>query len=206
MIPDHLPEWFDPDLEALYYKKRDRSGISYLDRTLDGIMRGILKLTPSELSHIHTHKHTWEDLEEMMQSTCQEIKDERYLPDLIVGIKSGGALIAKYVAQCFGNIEFAYVKVSHYSDQSRSTVRSLQQIRKEARITEPVQIEVKDRRILLVDDQTATGGSMEAGKTYLLELGAREVKTFCLFAKEVNLVDFHSRRGLAVYFPWGKDA
>ncbi|MBI2666780.1 phosphoribosyltransferase, partial [Candidatus Woesearchaeota archaeon] len=193
-------------LEALYYKKRDRSGISYLDRTLDGIMRGMLKAVPIELSQISTKKHTWEDLETMMQTTGQEISQSHFDPDLIIGIKSGGALIAKYVAQCLGGIEFTYMKVSHYSDASRSTLKSLKQVKKEARVTEESQVQVAGRTILLVDDQTATGASLIAGKQHLLQQGAREVKTFCLFAKETELVDFYSKKGLAVYFPWGKDA
>src|SRR3989338_6924393 len=103
MIPDNLPAWFDRSLEALYYKKRDRSGISYLDRTLDGIMRGMLKAVPIELSHISIKKHTWEDLEAMIEETAHNIQQKAYPPNLVIGIKSGGALIAKYVAQCLGS-------------------------------------------------------------------------------------------------------
>ena len=204
MIPDNLPAWFDRSLEALYYKKRDRSGISYLDRTLDGIMRGMLKAVPIELSHISIKKHTWEDLEAMIEETAHNIQQKAYHPNLVIGIKSGGALIAKYVAQCLGS-DFTYMKISHYSDASRSTVKSLKQIKKEAKVTEPPPIPVSERKILLVDDQTATGASLVAGKEYLLQQGAQEVKTFCLFAKEVELADFHSKKGLAIYFPWGKD-
>ncbi len=198
------PSWFDPALEELLAKKRDRSGMPLYDRTLDWAVRQLLKtVVPREM--FNTHKHTWADVESLIRKGTEDIQ-LGYTPEVIIGIKSGGALIARYVAQCLGVSMVGYMKVSHYSDASQSIARTITKMGQQAVVKEPCVTDVAGKKILLVDDQTATGLSLETGKEHLLEKGASKVKTYCLFAKDPMLVDYFTSHGLGVYFPWGKDA
>lgn len=198
------PDWFDPALVGLLEKKRDRSGMRSLERVLDWTMRQPLKVVvPREI--INTHKHTWEDIEHMIREGCEMMR-LGYQPDVVVGVKSGGAFIANYVAQQLGIEEVGYMKASHYSNKSRSVALTLTQMGQEAVIKEPCTIDVSGRNVLLVDDQVATGASLRAAVAHIKEKGAADVKTYCLFAKDPALVDYFTSRGLGVYFPWGKDA
>lgn len=201
-----IPGWFDSSLIEIYNKKRDRSRMRKRDRTLDGILRQLLKCVPSEISHVNTKKHSWNDIESMIQKVCTVIKEDSYAPSLVIGIKSGGAFIANYVAMCLEVNDIDYIRISHYSEKSRSVARSLTQVNKNAVISEKNTLPVAGRSILLVDDQAATGSSLIVAKDYLLSQGANEVRTMCLFSKKKELVDYRAKRGLAVYFPWGKDA
>lgn len=50
-----IPDWFDKSLLGIYNKKRDRSLMRKRDRTLDAVLRSLLKLVPDELDIINTH-------------------------------------------------------------------------------------------------------------------------------------------------------
>ncbi|MBT5023111.1 hypothetical protein HOK51_04355 [Candidatus Woesearchaeota archaeon] len=199
-----MPEWFDTTLLDLFHKKKTRSDMKKRERTLDAALRGMLKAVPDEF--MNTHKHSWIDVEGMIRESAFEIDACGYKPDVVIGIKSGGALIAKYVGDCLGVECVDYMKVSHYSDKSRSVAKSLTEASKDAKVTEEVNECVFGKKILLVDDQSATGASIVAAENYLISLSALEVKSFCLFSRGSELVDYYSRECLAVYFPWGKDA
>lgn len=198
------PTWFDPALEELLAKKRDRSGMSTFERLLDWAVRQPLKVVvPREI--FNTYKHQWADIEHMVREGSETIQ-LGYNPDVVVGVKSGGAFIANYVAQCLGVRDVGYMKASHYSHKSKSIALTLTQMNQEAVIKEPCTIDVAGKRVLLVDDQVATGASLRVAKEHIKEQGAAQVKTYCLFAKDPTLVDYFTSHGLGVYFPWGKDA
>lgn len=198
------PAWFDQTLVELLEKKRDRLGMNPFERLLDWTIRQPLKVVvPREV--FNTHKHTWADIEHLIREGSEAMQ-LGYQPDVVVGVKSGGAFIANYVAHCLGVSEVGYMKASHYSHKSRSVALTLTQMGQEAVIKEPCTINVKGKNVLLVDDQVATGASLRAAVTHIKERGAAEVRTYCLFAKDPALVDYFSSKGLGVYFPWGKDA
>ena len=163
------PAWFDPALVKLLEKKRDRSGIHPFKRLLDWAVRQPLKvIVPREV--FNTHKHTWSDIERLVQEGIEMIK------------------------------------ASHYSDKSGSIATTVFQMGEAAVIKESCTVEVLEKRVLLVDDQVATGASLQAAKQHLQDRGAGTVKTYCLFAKDPELVDYFNNPGLGIYFPWGKDA
>ena len=67
------------------------------------------------------------------------------------------------------------------------------QVNKNAVVSEKNTMPVEGKAILLVDDQTATGSSLIAGKDYLLSQGANEVRTMCLFSKKKPLADYYAK-------------
>jgi hypoxanthine phosphoribosyltransferase len=64
---------------------------------------------------------------------------------------------------------------------------------------------VTGKKILLVDDISDTGKSLELGKIHLQQLGAIEIKTATLYQKPLSITtpDFCERQTTAwVVFPW----
>ncbi|MFH1638524.1 MAG: phosphoribosyltransferase family protein [Candidatus Woesearchaeota archaeon] len=207
MKPMKMPFWFNQELQDLFDKKRDRSRINPAERTLDALLRTALKLVPSELTGITTHKHKWEDVESLIEEACEVVKISKYNPRAIVGIKSGGAFIANYVAQLLAVNDVSYMRTVHYSENSRSVALSAIQVTQEAKVSEmPEKDMVYKRRVLLVDDQIGSGSSIRVAKSCLKGLGAKEVRSLCLFSPDLDKADYCARKGMAVYFPWGKDA
>ncbi len=198
-----VPEWFDSELVSSLEAKIDRSKIKDEDRTLDWIMRQVMKVLPSSITGVVTKKHTWKSIEKMIEKNCADID---YKPDLIIGIKSGGAFIANYVAKCLDVSEVDYMHIVHYSDNSRSIVKStLTSALKKAVIKEEPKARIIGKQVLLVDDQAGTGSTLETGKDYLIQKNAIGVKTFCLYTRGPK-VDYCRKKGLMLYTPWGKDA
>ena len=205
-LDDTIPGWFDLSLIEIYNKKRDRTKIRRGDRCLDALLRASINCLPSWITHVSHHNYSWLDIEEMIREVCVGVKEDDYHPDIIIGIKSGGAFIAKYAAMCLEVSAVGYMRVSHYSDKTRSVAKSLAQVNRDAVISEPLSMPVQGKKVLVVDDQLAKGTSINAAKAHILGQGAAEVRAFCLFSNKRSGADYYRRRGLAMYFPWGKDA
>ena len=67
---------------------------------------------------------------------------------------------------------------------------------------------IKDKNILLVDDTCFTGKTLNTTKQHLYDLGAKTVKTYCLYncpKGDFNSVDYHSGilDRIPLYWPWG---
>lgn len=202
-----VPDWFNPELVPLLKKKIERSNIKDSERALDWMIRQVLKSLPSKLTGVKAKKKfTWNDIEGIIEDGCNAME---YEPDIVIGIKSGGAFIADYVAKCLNIPTIDYMHISHYSDNSRSVVKStLTSLNKKAIIKEGPKVEVKSKKVLLVDDQTATGSTLDVGVAYMKEEKVKEVKTFCLYSKDGDIpnLDFYKEKGVMLYTPWGKDA
>ena len=198
-----IPEWFDKSLIPLLKHKLDRSQISNGDRVLDWAMRQMLRAIPTSITGVETKYHTWTDIEHLIETACGNVKEK---PDIVIGIKSGGALIANYVAKCLNVLDVDYMHIAHYSDNARSVVKSvITSMGKEAVIKEEPTLEIPGKGILLVDDQRATGSTFDAGAAYMLEKGAKDVRTFCLYSLDMKS-DYCAKKGQMMYTPWGKDA
>jgi len=198
-----LPGWFDKDLVELLESKIDRSDIANRHRFLDWTVRQVFKCLPTFATGINTKKFKWKDIEEIIEENCSTMD---YKPDLVIGIKSGGAFIANYVGQCLDMEDIHYMKISHYSDNSKSVVKSsVTSLKKQAVVKEKPYCALAGKKVLLVDDQAATGSTLIVGKEYFNEMNVKDVRTFCLFTRKFP-VDYCTRKGLMVYTPWGKDA
>lgn len=207
-----VPQWFDKRLLPLLEKKLDRSKMKKRERTLDWILRQNLKALSKHITGMVTKKFEWGDIERIIEQTCEVVTVSNYQPDAIIGIKSGGAFIANYVAQCLQVPTVDYMRVTHYSANSQSIVKAtLENMNKQAVVREEPAYEVKGKKILLVDDQAATGSSLLVAKNYLEEKEAEDVRTFILYGrrgkgKGFEIADYCVKKGLMVYTPWGKDA
>ena len=205
-----VPKWFDPTLIPVLRKKFDRSDMKKYERTLDWFMRQNLKVLPTIMTGVITEKFSWQEIEGIIAENCGRMTASGYRPDVIIGIKSGGAFIAKYVAMCSGmdpEETMGYMKINHYSANSRSIVESsIKYMGKEAKIEEYPSIAFEGMNVLVVDDQTGTGATLKAAIKFFKRNGAASVKTFCLYTRKGIHVDFCVRSGIMVYTPWGKDA
>lgn len=198
-----LPDWFDPQLVDLLEKKlrRKKSFVSVLDR----ITFLLLEFVVRPVGWSYVRPVAWADLEMMMQHDCDAITANGYAPDVIVGIESGGAFIANFVAKCLGVQDVSYVRVESYSPIFDSTVLAfMTRFLRRARLTLRGDLDVKGKRVLLVDDQVYTGKSLQAARECLEQAGAATVKTYCVYVTG-STTDFAGRSGRMNYVPWGDD-
>ncbi|MEM3421551.1 MAG: phosphoribosyltransferase [Candidatus Hadarchaeum sp.] len=138
----------------------------------------------------------WEYIHELCVELAEQVKRSKYNPDLIVAVSRGGWIPGRLILDFLGGPDIATIKVEYYVGFYKT--------RDKPEITQPLAVNVKGKKILLVDDIADTGRSLKVALEYLREQGAKEVKTAALYFKPWSLVvpDFYARKTDAwVCFP-----
>jgi hypoxanthine phosphoribosyltransferase len=206
------PPWFDERLRALYEEKRDRTKINVASRILDAAFRtaacGLAEVADATglPKTVIDKRHTWEDIEDLCRVVWHKAVADGFVPDVVIGIKSGGAFVAPFFRELSPDAQVGYIKVQHYSAKSRSVVISAAQMIQEPELTEKPGIPLAGLKVLFIDDQVWTGKTVEVAKRHAQEQGAAEVRCAAFYVKNPNQIDYWAEQGQALYFPWGKDA
>ncbi len=140
---------------------------------------------------------TWDELYKMTVELADRVKEDRFKPDIIVGVSRGGWPPARIMSDLLDNPNLANVKVQFYED--------IYQTAEEPRITQPISVPVKGKNILIVDDIADTGKSLKLVREKLLEDEASEVRIATLYLKpwSITIPDFYVKTTNAwVCFPW----
>ena len=87
------------------------------------------------------------------------LKESKFDPDIIVGISRGGWVPARIISDLFEKPILANVSVEFYEQ--------LGETKGEPRITQPISISVKEKKVLVVDDVADTGKSLALVNKYL---------------------------------------
>lgn len=145
-------------------------------------------------------------------------------PDVVVGIKSGGAFIANRVAARWDPPPpVAYIRASKYGKRTplqrvliwmRLLVLPAAVGRRLDNATtvvseRPDPALVAGRFVLLVDDQVGSGSTLRAAKRALFGLGAARVRTFviaCASEQGRRLITYGGKHRYIHRWPWGADA
>lgn len=131
----------------------------------------------------------WNQFEEKIKILAEKIKQDFQL-DIIVGVLRGGAVPARLL--------------SRELDMKKMYGISVEKQGEERKVITDILADIKERKILLVEDMIETGRSLIVAKKYLAEKGA-EVKTACLFTmpqSEIQPDYFLHEVESAPKFPW----
>jgi len=131
---------------------------------------------------------SWGYIYELCIQVANQIRRSGYKPDLLVAISRGGWIPGRVLSDLLENPNLATIKVEHYIGIYKTRARP--------KITQPLPIEVKGKRILLVDDIADSGKSLKLVKKHLFDQGAVDVKICALYFKPWSVVtpDFYARR------------
>ncbi|MCS7120238.1 MAG: phosphoribosyltransferase [Nitrososphaerota archaeon] len=140
---------------------------------------------------------SWDQIYDMLLGLADKIKQDRYRPDIIVGISRGGWPPARIMSDLLGNPELANVKVEFYEGVGKT--------REVPVITQPISVPVKESRVLLMDDVADTGRSLKLVKERAVKCGAREVRTATIYYKPWSIIkpDYYMMETRKwIVFPW----
>ena len=98
-------------------------------------------------------KLKWDEIDAMCSELAAAIEKSGYKPDVIVGIARGGWVPARLLSDKLGNESVASMRVEFYTAPGVTN--------RVPKITQPVSVDVKGKRVLLVDDVSDTGHSLE---------------------------------------------
>lgn len=194
-----LPSWFDPRLRAEILAKARANVFSH--RWQHYVLK---PFTPK----ISNRRVRWRDIEAMVDAL--EL-DEPF--DCVVGVLSGGAFIANYVALRHRIAHVHYARSRLWSDLSllKNAVRSTRYylgLRNDIApsFLDP-SLDLRGQRVLLVDDSVCTGVTLATVAALCRARGAREVETLALFCHPEHLTDHYYRVSMTpLIWPWGWEA
>lgn len=203
-INKRIPKWVD---ESLYPIIRKKKNVEYKYKVYSLVLSIHLKFFKQR-----TLFCSWDLLENDMDILIKKLKYKNI--DVIIGIKSGGAIITKYIAEKL-NIPYSYIKISRDIYQCKKTPLNGTIYDIEKRINNfkysicediNIDVDVTNKTVLILDEQIDTGTTTEFVKQYLLEKkSAKKVIIGAIRApKEKKNVIKVSSNYYAIW-PWGYD-
>ena len=125
------------------------------------------------------------EIDKRLETLAAEIKAAGF--DVILSVLTGSYIFTADLSRKFAdsNLEIAFIKASSYgnSTQSKGTVK----------ISGLEKLEIKGKRVLLIDDILDTGNTMKALVQALSEMSPASLKTCVLLNKESRrVVDYHA--------------
>jgi hypoxanthine phosphoribosyltransferase len=140
---------------------------------------------------------TWNQIYRMLLNLADKIRNSSFRPDVIVGVSRGGWPPARVISDLMGNANLANVRAEFYLGVAET--------KKEPLLTQPVSVEVKDKKVLIVDEIADTGKSLKLVKEHIAEKGASEVKIATIYYKPWSIVKpdyYEMETSRWVVFPW----
>ncbi len=129
----------------------------------------------------------------------QDIIKSGYQPDVLIGISKGGVVMASLMADMLG-IPTDLMQLAHWGGFGKA--------RDDVVIKYRPSIDIRDLRVLLIDDVSDTGLTLSTAKEVLIRLGARDVKTAVLDYKAISskyIPDYYAYkwvRWVYIIYPW----
>ncbi len=116
---------------------------------------------------------SWESIHAAAKSVANQIKKSGFLPDYVVAIARGGVVPARLLCDELHLKNFISIKADHWgitaSKDGKATLRH------------GTLVDLSSKKVLLVDDITDTGESMQISKEYLESLNPEVVKTVAFY-------------------------
>ncbi len=140
---------------------------------------------------------TWDKIYGMLLNQAEKVRQSGFKPDVIVGVARGGWVPARILSDFLGINNLATVRVEFYL--------SVAETLKEPVLTYGVSTAVKGKKVLIVEDVTETGKSLQLVKKHLMQKGAIEVRIATLYRKpwsEIKPDYYEVETGCWVVFPW----
>ncbi len=140
---------------------------------------------------------TLNQIYDMLLNQAQKIYSDNYKSDSIVAIARGGIIPARILSDLLEIEELSFIQMQFYTDIA--TTRQ-QPLLKQSLITQ-----ITDKKVLLVDDITDSGKSLQLAKIHLTERGAKTIKAATLYVKPQSAAKpeyFEKETSRWVVFPW----
>lgn len=137
----------------------------------------------------------WKKIEKMCRALAK--KCAMFKPDWIVGISRGGLVPTRLLSDYLDIPNVSIIRIEFY--------KTIGQTRDFPTVSQPLQVDVKGKKVLIVDDVADTGRSLAVAKEHIKRAGACEVKIAALHYKPKSAMkpDFYIKTTNAwIIYPW----
>ncbi len=140
----------------------------------------------------------WDEIDDLCKKLSKKIL-ENYKPDIIIGIIRGGLVPTRLISDLMHNKNLATVRVESYCGIGK---------RKKPKITQPLTVEVKNKKILLIDYISDSGYSLKECIEYLKKFKPDEIRTATLHYKpgSIFIPDYYiEETDKWIIYPWERN-
>jgi hypoxanthine phosphoribosyltransferase len=148
-------------------------------------------------SELRFEAPTWNQIYDMLLGLAERIRTDRFEADIIVGISRGGWPPARILSDLLSNPNLANVRAEFYLGFAET--------KDEPSLTQPLSMDVFDKRILIVDEVADTGKSLRLVREHIIEQGSKELKIVTVYYKPWSAVkpDYYAKETSDwIVFPW----
>ena len=114
----------------------------------------------------------WGLFDRLSVDVAAKIKASGFQPDFMVGLARGGWVLSRVLCDHLGVKDLVSLKVEHWGVTATPDGK--------AQIKYPFKIDLTGKKVLVVDDITDTGDSMEIAVDYVRQMNPGEVRTAAL--------------------------
>jgi hypothetical protein len=142
---------------------------------------------------------SWDHIFELCFKISSDVRKSGFRPDAIVAVGRGGWIPARIISD-FLNIRDLYsVKAEHWD---------VAETKDNARITQPINVDIKGKKILVVDDVADTGKTLKVVVNHIKKSGAEKIKSAVLQYKKTSTFspDYTGEvleKWVWIVYPWG---
>ena len=141
---------------------------------------------------------SWQEMHNFAKKTSDNIKQSDFHPDMIIGLSRGGLVPARLFCDFLHIKNCLAIKVDHWGLTATKDGK--------AELTHKLDLDLSGKKVLIVDDITDTGQSMELAKEHITTLNPADVKTATLIHLNNSKYtpDFygHNQDWAWIIFPW----
>ncbi len=104
---------------------------------------------------------TWDDIVKLSTNLSRKIRESGYNVDVIVAIARGGLVPSRIVADVLGVMDVLSIKIEHWVETASHTPQ--------AKVKYNYTLSLDGKNVLIIDDITDTGDSMELARDYVMK-------------------------------------
>ena len=200
-VHEPVPEWVDPSLLPIIKKKQEATFMIKYTTTMVPLGK-----------HNLVAFYNWSQLERMLDGLIDKIHSKKIEFDIIVGIKSGGAIISSYIQSKMPNKQLYFLKSKReYGDNIYMDAynKNILERTEKMVIVEGIDDNISNKSVLLLDELLYSGQTMQFIKEYLYnEKKVKHVSCAVISSPETAVskdILYYSNIEYGIVWPWGYD-
>ena len=142
---------------------------------------------------------SWSEITRLATRLADQIRLSGFVPDIIIAIARGGYVPARLLCDHLDHYNLTSIRISHYLAGAYRT--------RQAQLAEPIHVDIRGLKVLLVDDVDDSGDTLALAISHLGEKQPAEMKTAVLHHKQESVIvpDYYARKLIQwrwLTYPW----
>jgi hypoxanthine phosphoribosyltransferase len=142
---------------------------------------------------------SWATVKHLSHNLAIKIRNASFEPDVVVAIARGGYVPARLLCDCLNLTDLKSIRIAHYKAGAQK--------QQKAKLVESLCRDLGGRNVLLVDDVSDSGDTLELARQHMVEYNAGPIRTAVLHHKQTSTVkpDFYAQRIIKwrwIIYPW----